>query len=310
VDHIEEIRAFNRYYSRQIGLLDEHYSDSGLSLGEARVLYEIDARRHTSARELCQALRIDRGYLSRMLRKFADAGLTAISPDLQDRRSNRVALTGDGDLIVGRLNAHSDEAVDALIHRLDDGQRARLVAAMRLIRGLLGDELDAPAVVLRPHRLGELGWLIHRQGLLYNQQFGWNGEFEALIAGIYSEFSTAPEAPPKQLWVAERGGEVAGSVFCIPGAEAGLAQLRMLYVEPAARGHGIGKLLVDQCVAFARGAGYARLRLWTHSIQTSARRLYTAAGFAIVEEWDHVSFGKPLHAEIWELDLTAGRAAG
>jgi GNAT superfamily N-acetyltransferase len=173
---------------------------------------------------------------------------------------------------------------------------------MRTIRSIFGDASEASPVVLRGPRLGEFGWLIHRQGLLYNQQYGWNMEFEALIAGIYAEFERASEVPPKQLWVAEQNGMVVGSVFAMPSENiAGSAQLRMLYVEPEARGQGIGKLLVDQCVAFARDAGYERMRLWTHSIQVAARKLYAGAGFNLVEEWDHESFGKQLHAEIWEL---------
>lgn len=301
-NQIDDVRAFNRFYTRQIGLLDEHYSDSPLSLAEARVLYEIDARGHTTGGELGRALGIDRGYLSRMLRKFGDAELTAMSPSLTDRRSNNIALTADGDIIVERLNQKTEEAVSNLLHPLTAEERSRLIQAMRTIRALLGDELPAAPVILRPHRVGELGWLVHRQGLLYHEQYGWNGDFEALIARIYNEYHFAPETPRRALWVAEQDGVIAGSIFCMPseGIE-GSAQLRMLYVEPAARGQGIGKALVDQCVRFARDAGYERMRLWTHSIQEAARRLYAAAGFTIVEEWDHQSFGKDLHAEIWEL---------
>jgi GNAT superfamily N-acetyltransferase len=189
-----------------------------------------------------------------------------------------------------------------LLQPLDPQRRSALVAAMQTIRTLLGDESRTSPVVLRPHRIGELGWLVHRQGLLYNQQYGWNGEFEALIARIYNEYATAPDRPPRDLWIAERNGEVAGSIFCMPseGIE-GSAQLRMLYVEPAHRGHGIGRMLVDQCVAFARGAGYARMRLWTHTIQEAARKLYAGAGFTVVESEPHTSFGKSLVSEIWEL---------
>lgn len=301
MDEIAEIRAFSRFYTGQIGLLEEQFHDSPLTLPEARVLYEIDARGHTTARELLRALRMDRGYLSRMLGKFADAGLTAISPNLQDRRSNTVALTTDGDIIVERLNQKSEDAVAELIQTLSAEQRAALVGAMRTIRTLLGDDVGTGPVILRPHRIGELGWMVHRQAVLYNQQFGWNGEFEALIARIYSEYEGAPETPPRNLWVAERNGTVAGSIFVMAseGIE-GSAQLRMLYVEPDARGLGIGKTLVDQAVSFAREGGYERMRLWTHTIQESARRLYAAAGFTVVESKAHHQFGKDLVAEIWE----------
>lgn len=301
---IADVRAFNRFYTRQIGLLDEHFADGPLTLAEARVLYEIDARGHTTARELIKALRIDRGYLSRMLRKFSAAELTAMSPTIGDRRSNQIALTTDGDLIVDRLNQQSDDAVEQMIHRLSETQRAELAAAMRAIRRLLGDELPPSAIVLRPHRLGELGWLIHRQGLLYHQQFGWNGEFEALIARIYHEFTAAPAAPPKALWVAEQGGQVAGSVFIVPAeGKPGTAQLRMLYVEPEARGAGLGRTLVDHAVSFSRASGYRRVRLWTQSILAAARRIYTATGFTKRDEEPHHSFGKDLVGEHWELDL-------
>ena len=300
---ISEIRAFNRFYTRQIGLLEEQFADGPLSLPEARVLYEIDARGEATARDLFRDLRMDRGYLSRILRKFADADLTSVSPTPGDRRSNTLALTSDGDLIVERLNRSSDDAVADLIHRLNDSQRRELVDAMRAVRRLLGDDsLSRGPVVVRGHRLGELGWLTHRQGLLYNQQFGWNIEFEALIAGIYSQFQFAPEAPAKDLWVAEQDGGIVGSIFVMPSdGLPGSAQLRMLYVEPAARGQGVGAALVAQAVSFARDNGYERMRLWTHTNQESARRLYAAAGFEIVETMPESNFGKELIGEIWEL---------
>lgn len=300
-DQINDIRAFNRFYTGQIGLLEEHFNDSPLSLPEARVLYEIDARGHTTAGDLSRALRMDRGYLSRILRKFADAGLTAMTPHLTDRRSNNLALTSDGDIIVQRLNETFSDAVVKLVHPLTDSQRQELVSAMRTIRTLLGDDVPSQPVTLRPLRIGDIGWLVHRQGLLYHQQYGWNGEFEALIARIYADYHAAPGTPAKSLWVAERGGVIAGSIFTMPSEGiAGSAQLRMLFVEPAARGLGIGRLLVDQCVAFAREAGYERMRLWTHTIQQSARKLYAAAGFAVVESKPHHAFGKDLISEIWE----------
>lgn len=301
--YIADIRAFNRFYTGQLGLLEEHFADGPLSLPEARVLYEIDARGHTTARDLLRQLRMDRGYLSRMLGKFVDAGLTAVSPTPGDRRSNTVALTTDGDIIVERLNQRSDDAVSDAIHRLSDSQRRELVEAMRAVRRLLGDQsLTRGPVVLRGHRLGELGWLTHRQGVLYNEQFGWNIEFEALIAGIYSQFQFSPDAPAKDLWVAEQDGAIVGSIFVMPSdGLPGSAQLRMLYVEPSARGQGVGSTLVGQAVGFARDKGYERMRLWTHANQQSARKLYAAAGFEIVETMQEHNFGKDLMGEIWEL---------
>jgi DNA-binding MarR family transcriptional regulator/L-amino acid N-acyltransferase YncA len=304
MDEIGAVRAFNRFYTRQIGLLDEHFNDSPLSLPEAPVLYEIDTRGHTTWRDLHRALGMDRGYLSRIMRRFADSGLISIAPSASDRRSNTVALTTDGDIIVDRLNEKSDAAVAALLHRLTADDRARLVAAMRTIGALLGDAPPEAPVVLRPHRIGELGWLIHRQGRLYHEQFGWNGEFEALTAKIYHEYAAAPGKPPRALWIADRGGAVAGSIFVMPSAgRPGTAQLRMLYVEPEARGLGLGRMLVDEVVRFARDNGYSRVRLWTQSILVAARRIYTAAGFEKVEEAPHHSFGKDLVGEHWELEL-------
>lgn len=302
-DQIADIRAFNRFYTRQIGLLNEHFNKSRFSLPEGRVLYEIAARGHTTLAEVARALGMDLGYASRLTRKLVAEGLIALTPSATDRRSNRMALTRDGDAAFAGLDAASNEAVAKLIAPVDPLRREALLGAMRTIRTVLGDIEPAP-VILRPHRLGEIGWMIHRQGLLYNQQYGWNGEFEALIGRIYSEYEAAPAAPPRNLWVAEWNGEVAGSIFCMPSE--GLpdsAQLRLLYVEPVARGQGIGKLLVEQCVAFARQSGYARMRLWTHSIQEAARKLYAAAGFIVVESKPHHAFGKDLVSEIWELRL-------
>lgn len=304
---IAEIRAFNRFYTRQIGLLEEHFAEGPLSLAEARVLYEIDAHGNVAGRDLVRALRIDRGYLSRMLTRFTDAGLVAISPRLDDRRSNSVALTADGDLLARRLNRNSDDAVSGMVHALAADQRAELVAAMTTVRRLLGDSLPDMPIVLRPHRIGDLGWLVHRQGVLYNQQFGRNGEFEALIAGLYRDFALAPpDAPPRALWIAERAGRIVGSVFVIGSDRANTAQLRMLYVEPDQRGNGLGRLLVDTATAFGRDQGYARMRLWTQSVLVSARRIYQAAGFVLAESAPHHSFGQDLIGEYWEKELGNG----
>ncbi|HEY9010515.1 MAG TPA: helix-turn-helix domain-containing GNAT family N-acetyltransferase [Devosia sp.] len=301
-NQIADVRAFSRFYTRQIGLLEEHFNKSRFSLPEGRVLYEIASHGHTTLAEIARALGMDPGYASRLLHKFVAEGLAVLSPNLNDRRSNSIALTSEGDLAFAQLDAASNSAVGELLRPLDDTQRKALVGAMRTIRSLLGDTVPAAPLVIRPHRIGEIGWMVHRQGILYNQQYGWNGEFEALIARIYYEYETAPETPPKNLWVAERSGTVAGSIFVMPSEGVpGSAQLRMLYVEPDARGLGIGRTLVDQAVSFARNSGYERMRLWTHSIQESARRVYKAAGFEIAESEPHHQFGKDLIAEIWEM---------
>jgi DNA-binding MarR family transcriptional regulator/GNAT superfamily N-acetyltransferase len=301
---ISQIRAFNRFYTRQIGLLDEHISRSRFTLPEGRVLYEIAARGYTTGAELARVMGVDPAYVSRLLRRFLSEELVILTPSASDRRSNNIALSSEGDAAFAELDAASNEAVAELLRPLDATQRQALTAAMATIRGILGDRLEAGPLLLRPHRIGELGWLVHRQGLLYNQQFGWNMEFEALIAGLYRDFELAPPEPAKALWVAERDGAVVGSVFVMPSdRQPHSAQLRMLYVEPEARGLGIGRMLVDQVVRFAREHQYERVRLWTQSVLVAARHLYTAAGFKLLDAEPHHSFGHDLVGETWELLL-------
>jgi DNA-binding MarR family transcriptional regulator/GNAT superfamily N-acetyltransferase len=301
-DVVAAVRAFNRFYTRQIGLLNEHVAKSRFSLAEGRVLYELSKRGHAKGMDLAQALDMDPAYLSRLLRKFVDAGLVVHMPSVTDRRSNETVLTSDGDAAVAELEDLNDDAVDAMLEQVSPADRDALVAAMGSIRAILGDEPKRSPIILRPHRIGDLGWMIHRQGILYNRQFGWNIDFESLIAGIYNQFQQAPASPPRDLWVAEQNGSVVGSIFVMPseGIE-GSAQLRMLYVEPAARGQGVGTVLVKQAVSFARDNGYERMRLWTHTIQESARRIYAAAGFKIVETIPEDNFGVKMIGEIWEL---------
>ncbi|MDR3472862.1 MAG: GNAT family N-acetyltransferase [Devosia sp.] len=302
MDQIAEIRAFNRFYTRLVGALDEHIVQSEFTLAEARVIYEIGARGRTSAAELARFLGLDRAYLSRILQRLIGEELLIVTPDVNDRRSNGLALSHDGDRVFFSLNAGSDASVAELLAPLDAPSRARLTAAMATIRALLDAAQQRSPVVLRPHRIGDFGWMIHRQGLLYNQQFGWNIDFECLIARIYGGYEQLPQ--PRQLWVAEQDGGIVGSIFVAPSEGiAGSAQLRMLYVEPEARGQGIGSTLVAQAVSFARENGFARMRLWTHTIQEAARRLYAAAGFAVVETMPEDNFGMQMLGEIWELRL-------
>jgi DNA-binding MarR family transcriptional regulator/GNAT superfamily N-acetyltransferase len=299
---VAEIRAFNRFYTRQIGLLDEHMLKSRFSLSEGRVLYEIGSRGRTAASELSRDLGLDRAYLHRMLQHFATEGLVTSTPDEADRRRSWLTLTAVGRKARDSLNRAWDKAVSEMIAPIDPMRRERLVESMTTIAGVLAPQADTLA--LREHRVGDLGWLIHRNGLLYNQQFGWDIGFEALVAGIYQEFQDLPDAPPKRLWIAERGTHILGSVFVIPfERSAQVAQLRMLYVEPEARGQGLGARLVDEAVAFSRASGYARMRLWTQETLVSARRIYAAAGFKCVDSEPHESFGKQLVSEFWELDL-------
>jgi DNA-binding MarR family transcriptional regulator/GNAT superfamily N-acetyltransferase len=302
---IAAIRAFNRFYTNIIGLLEEGMHKSPYSLAEARLVHEIGKKGSTTASELARELGMDPGQLSRLVWRLSDQGLLAQSPAVADRRSNAIALTRDGDKVYNGLNMSSDEAAARLLTPLDAFRRIDLVASMARIRSILAGPVAGEPLVLRPHRIGELGWLIHRQGLLYHLEQGWNGEFEALIARIYADFEAAPAKPPKALWVAEYGGEAAGSVFIVPAAgEDKTAQLRMLYVEPAFRGLGLGKRLVDQAVQFSRDAGYARIILWTQDCLSSARKIYQGAGFTLIREEPHHSFGADLNGQYWQLDLT------
>jgi DNA-binding MarR family transcriptional regulator/GNAT superfamily N-acetyltransferase len=304
--HIADIRAFNRFYTRQLGLLNEHIAKSEFSLAEGRVLYEIDRLGHTTGIELVQVLGVDPAYVSRILQKLLKLGLLASAPIPSDRRRNSLALTREGDAEVEKLAWLNNMAVDGLVARIDEDDLDALVASMKTIQLILGDDPAPPApIILRGPRIGDLGYLTQRNGILYNQQFGWDGGFEALAAQIYQEFHNLPAAPAKNLWVAERNGKILGSVFVIPfEGSAETAQLRMLYVEPEARGLGIGTLLVKQVVSFAREHGYARVKLWTQESLTSARKIYAAQGFKLIGPGEpHHSFGKDLISEFWELGL-------
>lgn len=301
---IAQIRAFNRFYTAIIGLLEEGMHKSPHTLAEARVIYELGTRGQAIASTIADGLGMDRGQMSRLVLRLIDQGLVAQLPRGTDRRASPLALTPDGDEMFRRFNAMSDEvAANALLEPLDEFSRRDLIGAMRRIEALLG-EPDDETLVIRPHRVGELGWLVHRQGLLYHLEQGWNGEFEALIARLYAEFETMPVNPPKSLFIAEIGGEVAGSVYVVPAASGnGTAQLRMLYTEPAFRGRGVGKRLVDEAIRFARASGYDRLILWTQDCLGSARRIYQGAGFTLESEERHHSFGVDLNGQYWTLDL-------
>jgi DNA-binding MarR family transcriptional regulator/GNAT superfamily N-acetyltransferase len=304
MDAVAEIRRFSRFYTREVGALDAGHLDTPYSLTEARLIYEVATRGETTAAEVARAMGTDPGQLSRVVARLKEAGLLVLTPNARDRRQQDITLSEAGRSAFARLDRATIARIESLLAPLDPAQRATLVSAMAKVRTLLGDGVAAAPLLLRPHRIGELGWLIHRQALIYNQQYGWNIEFEALIAKIYHDYEVAPETPPKALWIAERNGAIAGSVFAIPAeGRPGTALLRMLYVEPEARGLGIGRILVDQCVRFARDNGYERVRLWTQSMLVPARKIYAAAGFKCVESAPHHSFGVDLVGENWELEF-------
>ncbi|MCV0397815.1 MAG: bifunctional helix-turn-helix transcriptional regulator/GNAT family N-acetyltransferase [Rhizobiaceae bacterium] len=300
---IAAVRAFNRFHSRWAGLLEEGLLHSPFTLTEARVLYELATREGLSASDLGRDLGLDAGYLSRILRKFMERGLLARRRSTGDGRLSVLALTQAGRAAFAPLDEASREEVGALLSELSEGDRRDLVASMARIERLLGGpSADKPEFTLRGMEVGDLGWIAHRQGLLYAREYGWDASFEALVAEILFDFVRSNDPARERAWIAERGGNVLGSVFLVSKDEE-VAKLRLLYVEPSARGLGIGRALVDECIAFARAAGYRRVTLWTNDVLVSARRIYEATGFRLVREEAHHSFGKDLIGQDWDLDL-------
>jgi DNA-binding MarR family transcriptional regulator/N-acetylglutamate synthase-like GNAT family acetyltransferase len=302
-DPVAAIRQFNRFYTRRIGVLEEHLGASPFSLAEARLLYELANRDGPTATALARDLGIDAGYLSRLLRKLEDAGLILREAAAEDGRQAYIRLTEAGRAAFAPLDRESAAAVAAMIAPLPPHDRERLLAAMHRIESLLSVTAPAePAVVLRRHQPGDIGWIIHRQGRLYAEEYGWDETYEGLVAEILSAFVKNFDEKRERAWIAEIDGAIAGSVFLVRQDDA-VAKLRLLYVEPEARGLGLGARLVEECIAFARGKGYRTLTLWTNDILASARRIYEGAGFRLVSQGRHRSFGKDLVGQNWELGL-------
>jgi DNA-binding MarR family transcriptional regulator/N-acetylglutamate synthase-like GNAT family acetyltransferase len=302
-DPVAAVRHFNRFYTRQIGLLDEGLHHSPFSLTEVRVMYEIFHHPGITATAVGEALALDAGYLSRILRGLRKQGLVSAQAPVDDRRRRALTLTDRGQRTFEGLNARSSEEVGAMLARLSRPQRRDLVRAMRGIEGLLGRPVPASdEVALRDPLPGELGWVVKRHGEIYTAEYGWNAEFEGLVAGIVGQFVSDFDPRMERCWIAELRGEPAGSVFLVKDT-AKVAKLRLLLVEPWARGHGVGARLVDACLAFARGVGYAKVRLWTNAELHAARRLYERAGFRMVEESPAQRFGQGQVFQTWELDL-------
>ncbi len=299
---VEAVRAFNRFYTRQIGLLDEGLLKSSFSLSEARVLYELARHPHRTATELGRDLGLDAGYLSRMLKKFEAGGLIVREVSEADGRQVAINLTDAGREAFAPLDRSSQEQVEALLSGLSGDRQSRLVGAMQTVEHLLNGAEPTPPYTLRSLQVGDVGWITRRQGMLYAQEYGWDGTYEALVAEILAQFVKSYDPEHERCWIAERDGEVVGSVFIVRKSET-VAKLRLLYVEPSARGLGIGKRLVDECVTFARAKGYETLTLWTNDILAAARHIYQAAGFVLVNEEKHRSFGKDLVGQTWELTL-------
>ncbi|UVK37561.1 bifunctional helix-turn-helix transcriptional regulator/GNAT family N-acetyltransferase [Mesorhizobium sp. AR10] len=302
-DRIGAVRAFNRFYTRQIGVLDEGWLKSAFSLTEARVLYELAHRDGLTATDLTRDLGLDAGYVSRLLKKFEERGLVERAATEADARRSSITLTPAGRNAFAPLNRDSHDQVAALLDRLAVPEQERLVTAMQTVQRLLGEGPE-PKIpyMLRPLQVGDIGWITRHQGMLYAQEHGWDETYEALVAEILGAFVKSFDLKWERSWIAEREGEVVGSVFVVRKSDE-VAKLRLLYVEPSARGLGIGKRLVEECIGFARAKGYKTLTLWTNDILVSARRIYEAAGFKLAEEEHHHSFGKDLVGQTWNLQL-------
>ena len=301
-DRIAGMRQFNRFYTRQIGLLRQGLLETPYSLSEARVLYEV-AQGETTAAALAQGLGLDPAFLSRLLRRLVSRGLVARTPSAKDRREAILTLTEEGRAEFSMLDRRSQQHTASQLAPLAETEQSRLVAAMRAIEELLGDPV-APqgGVVIRPFRSGDLGWVLARHGRFYAEEYRFDRAFERLVAQIVAEFLARFDPEREACWIAEIDGEPVGTVMLVDAGN-GIAKLRLLLVEPRARGHGIGRRLVEECVRFARHAGYRKITLWTQSILVSARAIYQRCGFAKIAEKPHRDFGVDLVGEIWEMEL-------
>jgi DNA-binding MarR family transcriptional regulator/GNAT superfamily N-acetyltransferase len=302
-DQITAVRSFNRFYTRQIGLLTEGLLKSDFSLTEARVLYELANREGLTASDLTRELGLDAGYLSRLLKKFENRRLLTRAPSTLDGRQVVLSLTVAGRAAFAPLNRASEEEVATLLERLAVEDREKAVKAMQAVQRLLGEGPEpGSSYILRPLKVGDIGWITHRQGVLYAQEYGFDETYEALVAEILSAFVKDFDPERERSWIAERDREVVGSVFIVRKSDT-VAKLRLLYVDPSARGLGIGRRLVEECIAFARAKGYKTMTLWTNDILLAARHIYQTAGFRLVEEDRHHSFGQDLVGQTWELEL-------
>lgn len=300
---IEAIRSFNRFYTQRLGALNEGLLASPLTLTQARVLWELAQGGGCSAADLCRRLDLDPSYLSRIIGEFAERGWVTRTPAPEDARRSLVELTPAGRAAFAPLDAASRAQLREWLQPLGPGERDRLVAAMGTIMGLLGaGALAPPLVVLRAHRPGDMGWIIEGQARLYAEEYGWNAEFEALVAEVCARFLRRFDPDREHCWIAESRGQRIGSVTLVAKSRT-VAQLRMLFVAREARGLGIGRLLTEECLAFARRAGYRKIILWTNDCLVSARRIYQAAGFRLTKAEAHHSFGHDLVGQYWEKPL-------
>ena len=303
---IAAVRRFNRYYTRQIGVLRKTFLDSPYSLGEARVLYEIASCGAPTACDISRSLDLDPGYLSRVLRNFEKRGLIRKRTSAKDGRQSHLTLTPRGRKSFTPLDARSQRATAAMLAKLAPADQARLIAAMTRIETLLEGQIQNLAhqrqYILRPPRPGDFGWIVKRNAELYAQDYGWLEPFEGVCAQIVADFVNKYDEGREHGWIAEIAGEKVGAVMLANDGD-GVARFRLLFVEPEARGLGIGVRLVDEAIRFARGAGYRKITLWTHSVLTAARHIYQSAGFKLMRSEEHRSWGEPVVSEHWDLGL-------
>jgi len=300
---VDAVRRFTRFYTQYAGALRRRLLDSPFSLTEARVIYELAHHETATAAELGAELELDSGYLSRLLKGFEKQGLIERRPSDSDGRVVMLSLSEAGQAAFAALNAGSRAEFAAKLERLGEAEQAEVVAAMETIQARLGARLPRKApYILRPHLPGDMGWIVHRHAVLYAEDYGWDETFEALVARIVADFIETFDARRERCWIAEKDGEIVGSAFVVRQSD-DIAKLRLVYVEPSARGLGIGGRLVAEAIRFSRLHGYKKLTLWTNDILVSARRIYEAAGFKLVKEEQHHSFGKDLVGQHWDLEL-------
>ena len=299
---IAAVRAFNRFYTRKLGVLDQQLLKSPFSLSEARVMYELAHTGDLAAKEIGLELGLDPGYLSRIIQKFDENGLVTRKPLPSDRRQYQLSLTAKGRASFARLERTSQEHVGAMLGPLSGEDRTRLIGAMDTIERLLAAPRAATPAILRDPRPGDMGWVVQSHGALYASEYGFDASFEALVAEIAAKFITSFDAARERCWIADIDGRPVGSVFLVRHSD-DVAKLRLLLVEPVGRGQGLGRRLVAECISFARACGYRRITLWTQSILVAARKIYQEAGFVRVAAEPHRSFGQNLIGETWERQL-------
>ncbi|MBA3693438.1 MAG: MarR family transcriptional regulator [Acidobacteria bacterium] len=304
LEKIEGMRHFNRFYTKQIGILNEGLLESPFSLTEARVIYELAHREKATATELGNELGLDAGYLSRTVRDFEKRKLIVKKPSEKDARQSVLSLTARGRKEFESLNRLSRNQIEGILNNLSPVEQNNLLAAMTRIENLLGakPKEEKFSYVLRPPQAGDMGWVVQSNGILYAQEYGWDENYEALVAQIVADFVKNYDSKKERCWIAEKDGENIGSVFLVKESERA-AKLRLLIVDPKARGLGIGKRLVDECTRFARQVGYKKITLWTNSVLLAARSIYQKAGYELVKSETHHSFGRDLVGETWELKL-------